>query len=292
MVRTRGGKTTTPRRSPARRSRSPARRRSPTRSPSTSLVAGAVLGEVGSQTAQSLVSGRRSRQLQAGMDTMVSLTRRELRKTKDCKAGCPNPKRPVQDKATCKCYSANSDVLRKKGICAPVMKQGRVVERVAVPVIRVAKGQRVQTMQCVLAGKRAAKKKLGEAGCPSGKFLKRYPDGSSRCVKATASNGKKDCAANLVLAEQRLSGTTFGKSWTKSVVRCVSAKTAARGGKNGPYRVIRQGTLPVKPYRLGGKAASRKAASRSPTRRTRSTRRRSVAMSPGVSASPTGWRFM
>lgn len=49
--------------------------------PSTSsLVAGdAVLGVVGSQTAASLVSGRRSKKLQAGMDTMVSLTKKKAR---------------------------------------------------------------------------------------------------------------------------------------------------------------------------------------------------------------------
>lgn len=46
---------------------------------STSLVAGAVLDQVGPMTAQSLVTKRRSHKLGAGMGTMVSLTRRKLR---------------------------------------------------------------------------------------------------------------------------------------------------------------------------------------------------------------------
>jgi hypothetical protein len=228
---------------------------------STSEIAGGVLSAVGSQTAASLTSKRRSSKLQAGMPTMISLTRGELRKFKDCKNTCTNPKRPVQDKETCKCYSANSKVLRQKGICLPVERDGRMVDRVAAPVMRritrgPRAGQLVQTTQCILAGKRTAKKKLGEAGCPSGKVLKTYPNGNKRCVKANAANELKDCPANLVLARQRTSGQAFGKPWTKDVVRCITAKTAARGGKNGPYTVIRQGTLPVKPYRMSKVAMS------------------------------------
>lgn len=46
---------------------------------STSMVAGAVLGQVGTMTAQSLVTKHRSSKLGAGMGTMVSLTRRKLK---------------------------------------------------------------------------------------------------------------------------------------------------------------------------------------------------------------------
>lgn len=62
--------------------------------PSTSMVVGAVLGNVGSPTAASLVSKRRSSKLGAGMATMVAMTKDEVsRKRKRTSSGGSAPKR-------------------------------------------------------------------------------------------------------------------------------------------------------------------------------------------------------
>jgi hypothetical protein len=176
----------------------------------------------------------------------------------------------VQDKENCRCYSRNSRVLRQKGICLPVMDptdpEGKKVlyERVPVAVKRrVTKGPRagqlVDTTQCVKAGGRVAKKKLDDAACPPGKVLKVYPNGNRRCVKASAANGLKDCPVNLVVAEKVQTGVarrrirTPGGSqrvlehpWTKTVQRCVKPGNVAKLG----YRALRQGTQPLRPYRV------------------------------------------
>lgn len=317
--------------------------------PSTSLVVGAVMANVGSPTAASLVSKRRSSKLGAGMSTMVAMTRDEVsrkrrrsgqegarkrrrvspspgdvfnglpinwsapgvpgsrrkggrksrgRRTKTgptskgkvtefTKRGgggsgnrmvnwsqdglpalrmtagrmtasgecvpCQNPRRPIQDKATCKCYAEGSDAARRAGICLPRTgtRNGRPYTYETVPVPNKRGG-----ISCVKAGGSKAKATLGGVkACPEGKVLKKYRtrvptgDGMMRAVEATrcvkAVGAMKDCPTNQVVAlvphpregDQR---------------RCVLPATASKKG----YRVLKAGTLPERVYSVRRPAMS------------------------------------
>lgn len=156
---------------------------------------------------------------------------------------CANPDRPVQDLKTCKCYALGSAAARKQGICPPTrfsQKTGKSYPLVHV----VRKGKHL----CVKAGTANAKKALGNAGCPPGKVIKQVRKVNpltgevyfaKQCVKAQGA--EKQCPVGQKLVSVPSSGVTpDGKRWSKNVIKCVSAKTAAAKG----YNVLRNGTLP------------------------------------------------
>jgi len=234
------------------------------------------MGAVGSQTAASLVMKNRSSKLAAGLPTMVSLTRRHLRKMparlpKKGK-GCGEPCAPtrkgaqrVRSKTTCKCVVPGGQAARKEGICGPRKFSNGVHETVLVTG-RYTTGRRAGKTysRCVKAGGSTAKELGTSKGCPAGKILKSYTtqvptaDGrmktvqAKRCVKAVGA--LKDCAANLVLATKVQDGVTpQGRPYSKRVTKCVTPQTASKGG----YTVVRQGSLPVKAYHAAGHAGKK-----------------------------------
>lgn len=300
-------------------------KRSRAASPGTSLVQGAILEQVGTPTAMSLQLKRRSSKLDAGMPTLVDMTRAKLRKVPArgrkmparrrgvkpstrklesqrmtvameravrwasrirkpglvgaCKP-CTNPKRPVQHKETCRCYAAGSAALRKQGVCAPktVTRRGKTITEHYVHAVVAGKHR------CLKAGGQKAKQVLGAAGCPPGKVLKTVKRRNPRtgalvngqqCVKAVGAY--KDCPANQVIVSVRASGVVAGRPWSRTVQRCVTAKTAAKKG----YNVVRAGTLPVPPTRRSqGKPRTQRA--RKPRRVSTTSLLLGPAMSPGM----------
>lgn len=220
----------------------------------TSLVAQAVMANVGTATMGSLQKGR-SRKLGAGMGTMIEKTRRAAGAASGGSGGCkPCPAtRPIQDKATCKCYKEGSAAGRKAGICPPKMVKGRIVHYVYATT---PSGQQ----RCLKAGGPTAKALLGKAACPPGKVMVRYQarvpaskmPGSrmkavtaSRCVNPTGRySSLKSCTTDKVLA---MVPTKAGPQR-----RCVLPKTAAAKG----YSVVRQGDQAPLPFR-GGRSGYR-----------------------------------
>lgn len=217
--------------------------------PSTSMVEGALMDNMGTPTMVSMVAKGRSDAYGAGMSSLVKATKKEYRKSSGKRtpggpcSRCPASK-PIQDPATCTCYVQNSAAARKKGICADRMvtyKDGttKLVHYVA----GVSKGQ----VRCLKAGGKTARKVLGNEGCPPGKFLapvKRSVPvdiGSDRrktvtvqqCVRPKGQYKQfKDCPSNQVLVKMPRDGGN----------RCVKPETARAKG----YTFLRQGTLPVR----------------------------------------------
>lgn len=290
--------------------------RKATARPSTSMVAGAVLANVGSPTAVSLTTKRRSAKLGAGMETMVAMTRghmspkhmspkhmsskRRGRQTKtgpkgertlrggggygnrmvnwskdglpgrrmkpaqrtssgECAKPCANPKRPVQDKKTCKCYAEGSAAARQAGICLPRTgtRNGKPYTYETVPMKNKRGG-----ISCVKAGGSTAKEALGAKACPPGQVIKPYTTrvpvldretgtwtgqlrsvSATRCVKAVGD--RKDCPTNQVLA-------VVPHAREGPQKRCVLAATAAKKG----YQVLKTGSLPQRAYRVHRPAMS------------------------------------
>lgn len=209
---------------------------------SDSMVAAAVIANVGTETGFSLMRGK-SKKLGAGMGTMIQETKKKLRATSSKKktaadGGCDKKictrKRPVLH--GCRCYTEGSAALRKKGVCTPKVspKTGKLQHYVHV----YSKGAH----RCVKAGGATAKELLGEAGCPPGKILSTAtrrvptPDGrmvqrqTSRCVFPRGGYAEfKECHVGKVLVQM-----------PDYSYRCLLPKTAAAQG----YKVLKQGVVP------------------------------------------------
>lgn len=275
--------------------------------PSTSLVAGAVMGAVGSQTAASLASGRKSKKLGAGMATMVSLTRRKL------PGGSVSPSdrllyKQFQSRELDRHFKGITKVRGQK-VCAPRKgKDGTVYETVPkTGVYATGKLAGQQYTRCVKAGGAAAKEKRSDKACGAGQVLIRYTTtvpnketggkrvvDATRCVKAQGKH--KDCFTDQVLVRAMASGRTpQGKAWSKMVQKCMDPKAAAQRA----YPVVRQGTL-ERPYLRvtkkgkvvhtkrfyaeGGKRMSsgKRMSARRPRMSARRPRMARMAMSPGI----------
>lgn len=232
------------------------------------LAADAVLGVVGSQTGASLMSGERSRKLDAGMGTLISMTKKEAAMAKRCKQSCKptrtgNPR--IRNKVSCKCLVPSGAAAKAKGICYPRKgSDGKMHDTVMVQgTYRTGARAGTQYTRCVKAGGQTAKEQLRGDACGTGKVLKKYTtkvpdvygtpraDGSyrmrtvqaSRCVKAVGA--MKDCPANQVIVQAPQRGTLpDGTPYSTMAKRCVLPATAEKKG----YRVLARGTLPVKQY--------------------------------------------
>jgi hypothetical protein len=254
--------------------------------PSSSLAVGALMAQMGTQTNISMLEKGRSDKLGAGMDTMVEMVKAKVVKSgkksggkkksgskksggkkksgskksgskggsKGSKCGAPcalSKTGMIRVRTTsppCRCLVPNGRAARAEGICPA----GKVA---VTGVYKSGSRAGLQYTRCIKQGGSTAKRMLGQEGCPPGKVLKEYVSASGmvtarRCVKASARSGQKNCPANQVIVEVRQSGRTpVLKSTRKSynydrmVLRCVLPKTAAMKG----YRVVGQGTLPVKP---------------------------------------------
>ena len=180
-----------------------------------------------------------------------------------CRA-CANPARPVQDTKTCKCYAMGSDAARKLGICKPtklVINKKTGISKIVPLVYAKIDGKH----RCVAAGGSTAKKTLkDDRACPPGKIMKtvrkyspatgKYID-AKQCVKPKGM--EKQCKVGQVLVSVPSSGVVPAKDgrpakrWSKNIVKCVTAKTAAQKG----YFVLRQGTAPPPRARLSRSAS-------------------------------------
>jgi hypothetical protein len=289
-----GRKAAAPRRSrsPTTSMRSPTTSmRSPTtsmRSPTTSLVDGAVLANVGPQTAVSLTTKRRSGKLDAGLPTMRSLTKREIAKLRGggggtnrridwSQDGLPYGRRSRSRSPTRKPAKKSAKKPAKGGGSGCGTACNPAVTKAGTPRVRLLKpDEKTKKCKCVAMGGRAAK----DAGvCKPGTVPVPGPvrkDGTRgmKCVKAGGATAKKvlksdkACPQGKTLApytatvprlRKRADGTReVVGMMTKQTFRCVKAV--------GDIKDCRQGLVLARvPHRAGsvtsptGKVSSWKA---------------------------------
>lgn len=266
-------KRASPKRSPSRRSRSPVR------SPSTSLVAGAVLEAAPPRVQGSLMRKGRSRTLGgATMGELVDQTKKQVKKMRYPQyrkkksnlmrvnwsaSGIPSEKRPYKQRMQgCEgpCPTTKKGVKRvrvpnpKKGGCKCMSIDSRNARAAGICPMRKDRrtGQMVQTVaikskkdgaiRCVKAGGAAAKKAaLGDRACPEGKYLKTY--------QARVPLGKGKTGTRIVTAKRCVKAVGANKDCPSTQVLVeVMGKGVAAG------RMIRRCVTPktaaAKGYRI------------------------------------------
>lgn len=226
----------------------------------TSMAAAdAIMGVVGSQTAASLMSGRRSKKLGAGMATMVSMTKKKARQMSGTKmptrrtngsastllaerqfmptimdsriTALTRPKR-VRKPSTMSGRKRRMSAAKKKDtVCRPKMgKDGTLYQTVMkTGTYQTGKRQGRPYNRCVKAGGQAAKDAMGIRGCPVGQVLKTYT------TRVPVSRRKGDTRMKTVQAQRCIKAVGAIKNCPSNQV-IVQYRQTGRVGPAGQKR--------------------------------------------------------